>query len=95
MDYKIIIFPRAEKEISEAVFWYESQQKNLGRKLIKSINEALIRIGENPYLFSVSRFSFREVSLEKFPYLIIYRIVYNNILIQSLFNTYRDPIKKQ
>ncbi len=94
MEYNILVFPRAEKEISQAVFWYESQQKHVGRKLIKSINDSFLRIRKNPYLFPISKINFRKVPLDGFPYLIIYQVVDNQILIQSLFNTYQDPVKK-
>lgn len=30
MDYKFVILPMAQREMDQALFWYESRQKGLG-----------------------------------------------------------------
>jgi hypothetical protein len=32
--YKVVLLPKAQQELEEAVLWYEEQQANIGIKLI-------------------------------------------------------------
>lgn len=66
MEYKITIFPRAEIEIVEAFLFYESKQKSLGQKFIEHIDKLVRTIQENPEMFPVKSYHFREVPLDNF-----------------------------
>lgn len=56
MAFKVVILKRAELEIDEAVFYYESVQKGLGKKFLKEYQENLKRLKKIPlYATSICR----------------------------------------
>ncbi|MDT0650049.1 type II toxin-antitoxin system RelE/ParE family toxin [Autumnicola edwardsiae] len=93
MSFKIRLFPRAEKEISEAVLWYENKQKGLSTVFIDKLDSTFRILKQNPHSF-IRRNKFRQVQVEKSPYIIIYNIEENEIIIHSVFHTRQDPTKK-
>ncbi|WP_454060735.1 type II toxin-antitoxin system RelE/ParE family toxin [Elizabethkingia ursingii] len=48
MDYSLIIKPKAQQDIREAIEWYKEQSENLPQKLLNRIDECLGRIEQNP-----------------------------------------------
>src|SRR5690606_6087316 len=94
MSYKLIISGKAKYEIEEAYFYYEYAQKGLGDKFITHLDNYLERISTSPWQFPEKRSPYREAFVRKFPFLIIFEIQNNNIVIYSVFNTSQDPQKK-
>lgn len=94
MDFKIKVLPRAKFELDEALSWYASRNLELGNELLNEINLVFDHLLLDPFLFRKTKKDFRQVPLKRFPYIIIYRIVANRVLIQSVFNTHQNPTKK-
>ena len=51
MPHKLIIKPKAELELIEALEWYETQKNGLGTRLYKEINSIFEAIALNPEHF--------------------------------------------
>ena len=51
MDYSLIIKPEAEKDIDQAVEWYQDQDKNLISQLLNEIENGFTKILDNPKHF--------------------------------------------
>ena len=47
----ICFHPDAESEMNQAAAWYETQQHNLGKRFLTSIQDALNRIQLHPKLY--------------------------------------------
>ncbi|MNX80774.1 Plasmid stabilization system protein [compost metagenome] len=95
MVFKIIILPLAEKEIDESIEFYESRSKGLGRQFLLYLKSYLKVLKTNPELFEIKKQPcFRELTLVKFPFVIIYEIIGNEIIIHSVFHTSRNPQRK-
>lgn len=95
MVFKIIISQLASLEITESIDFYESRQKGLGKQFINSLKSAFGILKSNPELFPIKRKSiYREMSLKKFPFIIIYEIIGNEVILYSIFHTSRSPDKK-
>ena len=94
MIYEVIFFPRAEVEIEDAFYWYESKYPGLGNRFLENFEQEVERITSNPYLFRSSKNDLREAIIQSFPYVIIYSVLDQKILIQAVFNTSRNPTKK-
>lgn len=94
MEYKILLFPRAEKEITESADWYESQRKNLGKRFLICIDKSFSSIIENPLKYALTKGNFRQTKVDVFPYVIIFQVSEKDILIHSVFNTWQNPLKK-
>ncbi len=95
MVFKIIILPLAEKEIDESIEFYENRSKGLGKQYLNYLKSYLKVLKTNPQLFEIKKQPcFRELTLFKFPFVIIYEISGNEIIIHSVFHTSRNPQRK-
>lgn len=47
-----------------------------------------------PLQFPMKRVPYREAVVTKFPFLIIFELLENSIIVYSVFNTWRNPEKK-
>ena len=95
MVFKIVISKLAESEIDETIEFYESKRKGLGKQFLDYFKGYLKILKTNPELFSIKKSPFyRELPLKKFPFVIIYEIFQNEVIIYSVFHTSRNPTKK-
>ncbi|NLJ00848.1 MAG: type II toxin-antitoxin system RelE/ParE family toxin [Bacteroidales bacterium] len=94
MVYRLIIKPRAENDLAEAITWYESRKSGLGKLFLDQVEKYLNYIRRNPFQYPSKRRPYREAFIKMFPYLIIYEVVENEVIVYSVFNTYRDPRDK-
>nr|WP_199001928.1 type II toxin-antitoxin system RelE/ParE family toxin [Flavobacterium sp. ASV13] len=95
MVFKIKNLPLAEKEIEESIEFYESRSTGLGKQFLTYLRSYLKVLKTNPELFEIKRQpGYREMTLVKFPFVIIYEIIGNEIIIYSVFHTSRNPKKK-
>lgn len=99
IDEKIMIYhfslsPNAEADLQEAALWYESHQIGLGKKFAQKVESYFFRIQNNPLHFPLKKGNLREAYIQKFPYVIIYQIIGDNIIVFAVFNTHQNPEKK-
>ncbi|MBS1572675.1 MAG: type II toxin-antitoxin system RelE/ParE family toxin [Bacteroidetes bacterium] len=94
MDYKLVLKPRAENDLANGIEWYESKQKGLSIKFLKCVEKYLERIHKNPLHYPLKKNQYREAFIEKFPYMIIYEVLENEVVVFSVFNTDQNPEKK-
>ncbi len=96
MQYRISFRQEANAELTNAYIWYEEQQKGLGERFVAKIQQRLTQIINNPEKYKVVYKNYREITIEKFPYQIIYVIekLKRQILIIAVFHTKRNPAQK-
>jgi len=96
MNYKVILQPRARKELLDAWIWYEERQPDLGERFEIEVYKQLKEIEQHPKRYPERKQFFRETKIKTFPYLIIYRIDEEEkiILISCIFHTSRNPQAK-
>jgi len=94
MVYKLILKPEAENDLGEAIEYYQSKRKGLGLKFLKCVQKFFDRITKNPLHYPLKSNQFREAYIQKFPYVIIYEIIDNEIVVFSVFNAHQNPTKK-
>lgn len=80
-------------EIIEAYLYYEEKSFGLGEELLENLDVYFGRIKFNPEHFPQNRKPYREAFIQRFPFLIIYEITKNKIIVYSVFNTWQNPIK--
>ena len=86
MVFNLKILPLAEKEIDESIKFYESRCKGLGKQFLSYLKSYLKVLKANPELFEIKKKPYyRELPLVKFPFVIIYEIIENDIIIHSVF----------
>ncbi|WP_407934956.1 type II toxin-antitoxin system RelE/ParE family toxin [Flavobacterium arundinis] len=94
MGFKEIISRAAQIHIDEAFYYYELQQPGLGSRFFIEFKNATKYILLDPYLFRLKSNNLRELKLSVFPYIIIYEIIEETVLIAAVFHTSQNPRKK-
>jgi hypothetical protein len=92
--HKLIYTSRSHKNILTAFEYYESAQKDLGDYFLASLEECIISIDSNPEIYKMVYKTYRQAKVKHFPYVIIFRPDNEEIIIENVFNTYQNPIKK-
>jgi plasmid stabilization system protein ParE len=95
MAYKIIVSPRALKEIENAVDYYALYSSDAPANFIFMLKEAFSTLETNPY-FNKKYKNIRSLKLKKFPHSIYYIINENGNLVRvlSCFHNKRNPDKR-
>jgi plasmid stabilization system protein ParE len=94
MRWNLIIKEEAVEDITNAALWYESRQSLLGEGFLKETESALKEIKSNPFLFQLQRQNIRHGYIKRFPFLIIYEVVENTIVVYAVFQAQRNPKKR-
>ena len=85
----------AQREIDEALAWYESKQKGLGIEFLNYLESYFLVLKNESVSFQIKRRPFfRELPLKRFPFVIVYEVNNQHVIVYSVFNTYQDPKKK-
>lgn len=83
--------PEAEAEMVEAGLWYESQQDDLGKRFLTSVEDALKRILLNPELYALIEGDVRRCITKTFPFGVLFRIKPDAIEIVAIMHLHREP----
>lgn len=87
----VCFHPEAESEMNDAAAWYETQQHNLGRRFLTSVQDALNRIQVQPRLYPIVEGSIRRCLTKTFPFGVLFRITPGVIVIMAIMHLQRDP----
>ncbi|WP_299584574.1 type II toxin-antitoxin system RelE/ParE family toxin [Mucilaginibacter sp.] len=95
MSYAVDLFLKARKELFETREWYEEKQPGLGKRFEDEVFRKIYLIQNNP-LHYPSKNGFREIRIDVFPYLLVYKVVKssNMIFIVTTFHMSRHPKRK-
>ncbi|MCB9033002.1 MAG: type II toxin-antitoxin system RelE/ParE family toxin [Chitinophagales bacterium] len=94
MKYKIAFLKEADEDVLNAVGYYEEQQEGLGIKFKDTLDKKVDYITNYPKHFRIVKKEYRQVLVKSFPYLVIYSIKKDTVLVHRVFNTSRNPKKK-
>jgi toxin ParE1/3/4 len=94
MAYKIIISPRAQKEIENAVDYYSLYSDDAPKHFIYSLQNAYKTLTVNPF-FRIWYREIRAFKIKRFPYSLFFIIdeEQETIKILSCFHNKRNPSK--
>lgn len=95
MAYKLRISIQAQKDVLNAIDYYDQINPFLGSRFLSELFDIYQKITHNPeqysYISSDKRYQFRDVKLRSFPYVVIYEVIDHNIYITAVLNTYKKP----
>lgn len=94
MKFTLTILDQAEREIQTEFDWYEDRSPGLGERLLTSIDESFDLIIDYPNSFPVRRKNYQQCLVRGFPYIIVYKIAGNQIIVHQLFHVKRRPGRK-
>ena len=81
----------AQKEIDDAVTWYDSQSKGLGTRFLDDLDRTIRRIAAYPFSCVEIEPDLRRCLLTRFPYGIIYGVDADTIVIIAVAHLHREP----
>jgi plasmid stabilization system protein ParE len=95
MKYKLDIQDTAKADISEAMRYYNSKQRGLGKRFLVDFKSKAKLIRSNPQMYAVRYKEVRMALLKSFPYLIHFQIdkKAKTISILAVFYGGEDPRK--
>jgi len=95
MAYKIIVSPRSQKEIENAVDYYALYSIDAPANFIAAVKEAFIILEANPF-FRIRYKNVRALRLKKFPHSLYFTIndKQSTIKVLSCFHNKRNPHKR-
>lgn len=96
MDYKVVVLANAEKEVAEAVHWYDEQKTGLGDRFLKTVRNHIKQVSEFPEIYQLISKNYRQCLIDSFPYVVVFRLNKrkHEVVIVSVFHTSRKPIFK-
>ena len=92
-NYKFIVRDEADLEISDAYFWYESKAQGLGERYLTFLDDCFKTIRTNPNSFQKVYKEKRMAVVLTFPFVVLYHITDDQIIISSVFHTSKNPKK--
>ncbi len=91
MDYKLVIQYEAIMDVREAFIWYEEQKNGLGFSLFEELELCYQKLSKNPQHYGMLNKWLRKMKVPGFPYLIIYEIDYDRVVVTSIWHTSKSP----
>jgi hypothetical protein len=91
---QLLIQEKVSGELSEIWSWYEDQQSNLGNQFYQEfyrIVEHIINYNESGIAYKKR---YRQARLLRFPYLIMYELEKDTLVIYAVIHTSRHPKSK-
>ncbi|MDP9080508.1 MAG: type II toxin-antitoxin system RelE/ParE family toxin [Bacteroidota bacterium] len=92
MSFALIIQDAAILEIKDAFDWYEEQKDGLGHEFIKEIEACCNSLSKYPERYSYINDLYRRIKTNRFPYIIIYEIYNDTIIILRVRHLKQKPI---
>ena len=96
MSHQLIIREEAHSDTLEAYRYYEEKSPGLGERFLQELIQRYSEITDHPeyYGFIDEQKIIRDVKLKHFPYLVVYEINSDKVIVYSVFNGYKNPEKK-
>jgi plasmid stabilization system protein ParE len=91
MTLEVRLRPEAELDLAEAAFWYEGQQKGLGRQFLSEALALFSAIAETPQLHPAVHRNTRRALLRRFPFGVYYRAETAAIVVVAVMHGSRNP----
>lgn len=94
MAYLLKVKQEAEEDLRDGYLWFESKSKGLGERFLEEVEQVTQYISEYPHHFQIKYKNYREALLPHFPYLVIFEIFKDEVVVFSIFPALRDPNAK-
>jgi toxin ParE1/3/4 len=88
--YTIQIKPIAVQMAKDAYDWYEEQKEGLGDLFLSELSRCYTKLEKNPLFYQKLKKNYRHLVLNKFPYVLIFEIIGEEIIIFAVFHTARS-----
>lgn len=87
----VVYLPEAQQELQAVANYYETRQSGLGEAFLLAVERAEKMIKNTPYAWARLRGDIRRISLQRFPYGLIYSVQDDRIIILAVNHHRRHP----
>jgi plasmid stabilization system protein ParE len=88
---KVRFLTPAQRELDDAVAWYDEQAAGLGLEFLDELDRAVRRVLDFPLSFPAIERNIRRCRLARFPYGLIYGVDGGTIVLLALAHLHREP----
>jgi toxin ParE1/3/4 len=94
--YEHIFEPKAQREYEQSIKWYSERSQNATLNFIKSVDQAIELICDQPNQFKNIHKNYHEINTKNYPFTIVYTIEekIKTVIIYSIHQNKRNPRKK-
>jgi plasmid stabilization system protein ParE len=92
---RLVFRPEADFEINEAAEWYEARGQGLAVEFLRILDACIESIRRDPLRYPVVHGEVRRAVLRRFPYIVIYAVREDEIVVIACFHGRRDPKRWQ
>ncbi len=96
MTYELILTSRAQKDVEQAVAYYDQIDFKLASRFLAELSDTYRKLSKDPQFYSFvvthRKTAIRDVGLKSFPFLVIYEIRETTVMIISVANRYKKPL---
>jgi toxin ParE1/3/4 len=92
--YQLQVLRKAREDMQKSADWYNEQQSGVGDRFLLEVVSAFRSIETNPLHYQ-ERFSkkFRFANVSYFPFVVVFKIKKQLVVVNSVFHTSRNPKK--
>jgi len=92
--YGLIVTATAEQHVLDACLYYEEQLSGLSYEFLSELQVTYEKISTHPeyYSFISAKDQFRDIKIYKFPFVVIYEVINDTVVVIAVFNTNRKAI---
>lgn len=93
MLYELVIQEEAVADMKESYDHYEQQQAGLGERFLSAVQDRFTSLSKHPeyYSFIDDRQLLRDVTVDSFPYVVIYAIIEETVKVYAVHATHMRP----
>jgi toxin ParE2 len=88
---KIRFLTLAQREVDDAVIWYEQQGQGLSQDFLDQLDRAMRLVKSHPQIATQIEPGLRRFLLARFPYSLIYGIDGDTIIVIAVAHQHRHP----
>jgi plasmid stabilization system protein ParE len=90
MTRRVVVHPRAATDVREAARWYDQRSPGLGRLVPTELRRVLNRVRLFPEAYPTLTPGVRHAALDRLPYVAIYVMTAETIVLIALMHVHRD-----
>src|SRR5258708_33652263 len=94
MIFSTVFTDEAREDAALAVKWYNEQKAGIGDSFLNYLSASLQKIQNYPTAYKKIYRQVRQAAVEKFPYVILFKVTGEVITVYAIFHTSQHPKKK-
>jgi toxin ParE1/3/4 len=91
MKYSVEYDDEVETDLQETMDWYANQKEGLNKEFVETVKSAITKLAENPFVYRPRNQKLRFKHLDRFPYIIVFKIIRETIMVYAVIHDKRNP----